>query len=177
MSSRGSRSRPRQNEGGGLNNFRVLDQSRPNPVDTPDLPQSSRTFRVSAFVFHMGMSMLESRRGSEALVTLISDAWRASDRRARKTFVPQGNLQTDLSEARQFVNTFLSKCRAEPPNIIISDRITGEGLAQRLDWPSMLGAKISDYNPKWAALFRINKTVRQTSCYVDSDLPVSPGRR
>lgn len=74
MSFRGPRSRPRQEEGGGLNNFRVLDQSQPDPVNTPDLPQSSRTFRVAAFVFHLGMSMLESRRGREALVTLISDA-------------------------------------------------------------------------------------------------------
>ncbi|EWZ86013.1 hypothetical protein FOWG_11082 [Fusarium oxysporum f. sp. lycopersici MN25] len=159
MSFRGPRSRPRQEEGGGLNNFRVLDQSQPDPVNTPDLPQSSRTFRVAAFVFHLGMSMLESRRGREALVMLISDAWRASDRRAQKTFIPKSNFQTDLNEARRFVDTFLAKCRAEPPNIIISDRITGEGLAQRVDWPSILGSQIGDYNPKWAAMFRLNKTV------------------
>ncbi|TVY68100.1 hypothetical protein Focb16_v002492 [Fusarium oxysporum f. sp. cubense] len=144
---------------GGLNNFRVLDQSQPDPVNTPDLPQSSRTFRVAAFVFHLGMSMLESRRGREALVMLISDAWRASDRRAQKTFIPKSNFQTDLNEARRFVDTFLAKCRAEPPNIIISDRITGEGLAQRVDWRSILGSQIGDYNPKWAAMFRLNKTV------------------
>ncbi|EWG48984.1 hypothetical protein FVEG_08616 [Fusarium verticillioides 7600] len=151
MSFRGPRSRPRQEEGGGLNNFRVLDQSQPDPVNTPDLPQSSRTFRVAAFVFHLGMSMLESRRGREAL--------RAFDRRAQETFIPKSNLQTDLNEARRFVDTFLAKCRAKPPNIIISDRITGEGLAQRVDWPSILGSQIGDYNPKWAAMFRLNKAV------------------
>jgi hypothetical protein len=90
---------------------------------------------------------------------LISDAWRASDRRAQKTFIPKSNFQTDLNEARRFVDTFLAKCRAEPPNIIISDRITGEGLAQRVDWPSILGSQIGDYNLKWAAMFRLNKTV------------------
>jgi hypothetical protein len=160
MASRGSRSPPRLSRGGGLDNFRVLEQSRPNPTDTPALPQSSRTFRVAVFVFHMGLSMLESRRGHESLVTLISEAWRASDRRARKTFIPKSDLQADSEEARRFVDCFLSKCRADPPNIIVSDRITGEGLAQRADWPNILGSSVSDYNPKWAAIFRLNKTVR-----------------
>lgn len=164
MSSHSSRSPPRPDRsGGGLDNFRVLEQCRPDPTDTPPLPQSSRTFRVTAFVFHMGMSMLESRRGHAALINLISESWRASDRRAKKTFIPKQNLQAESEETRRFVDRFLTKCRADPPNIIVSDRITGEGLAQRANWPEVLGSTVRDYNAKWAAVFRLNKTVGHTT--------------
>ncbi|KAH7176976.1 hypothetical protein EDB81DRAFT_850758 [Dactylonectria macrodidyma] len=158
MSSRGFRSRSREPQTGGLDNFRVLDQSQRDPFDTPVIPQSSRTFRVTAFVFHLGLSLLESPRSREALYQMISKTYQVSPYRTRRTFIWTGNLQTDRERTHQLVDSFLSKCRTDPPNITVSDRITGEGVAIRLDWPGFLGARDpSVYSPKWAATFRINK--------------------
>lgn len=116
MSSHSSRSPPRPGRsGGGLDNFRVLEQCRPDPTDTPPLPQSSRTFRVTAFVFHMGMSMLESRRGHAALINLISESWRASDRRAKKTFIPKKTCRQNRKKLVDSLTGFLLSVALIPP--------------------------------------------------------------
>ncbi|RSM02614.1 hypothetical protein CEP52_007898 [Fusarium oligoseptatum] len=151
MSSRGYRSRSREPQSGGLDNFRVLDQSQRDPFETPAIPQSSRTFRVAVFVFHLGLSLLESPRSREALYQLISKTYQVSPHRSRKTFIWTGNLQTDRDRTQQLVDSFLAKCRANPPNLTVSDRIIGEGLANRLDWPGFLDTTDpSVYSPKWA---------------------------
>ncbi|UPK94800.1 hypothetical protein LCI18_005735 [Fusarium solani-melongenae] len=141
MSFRGYRSRAREPQSGGLDNFRSL-----------------RTFRVSAFVFHLGLSLLESPRSREALYQLISKTYQVSQHYTRKTFIWTGNIQSDRERTQKLVDSFLSKCRASQPNLIVSDRIAGEGLATRLDWPGFLDATDPNvYSPKWAATFRINK--------------------
>ncbi|KPM38673.1 hypothetical protein AK830_g7871 [Neonectria ditissima] len=138
-----------------LENMRVLNQSDANPFHTPDIPPTSRTFRVVAFSFNLAMFMLESPRGNDALLSTGNGIWNVFGRRQRRTTIFQG----DESTMPAFVNKFLAKCRADPPTIIVSDRITGEGLAERVDWQNVHGAKEDVYSAKWAALFRLNKTV------------------
>ncbi|KAF5674640.1 hypothetical protein FCIRC_7705 [Fusarium circinatum] len=160
MSFSGYRSRSREPQAGGLDNFRVLDQSVRDPFDTPPLPESSRSFRVTVFAYHAGLSLLESRKSREALYQLISETYRLTPYRTRKTFIWTGNLQTDRDRTHQLVDSFLSKCRTDPPNITISDRIKGEGLAIRVNWPGLLEARDPNaYSPKYAATFRINKSL------------------
>ncbi|KAK7413373.1 hypothetical protein QQX98_007750 [Neonectria punicea] len=140
-----------------LEKVRILEQARENPYDTPDIPPSSRTFRVAAFALNLGLSMLECPRGRQALEITGTEVWRGSTAREQRSFIFQG----DVSGMPQFVDRFLTTCRYDPPNVIVSDRITGEGLAQRVGWPGEVGGGggMDDYTPKLAAVFRLNKTV------------------
>ncbi|KAK5993042.1 hypothetical protein PT974_06469 [Cladobotryum mycophilum] len=52
------------------------------------------------------------------------------------------------------VDKFLMACRRSPPSLVVSDRVLGEGVTQRVDWP-----RNDPYDPKWGALFRLNKKV------------------
>ncbi|KAM0425347.1 hypothetical protein ACHAPT_009403 [Fusarium lateritium] len=151
--------RARDNDSGGLSEFRVLEQCRTDPEDTPQLLPSSSTFRVAAFAFHLGLSMLESSRSREKLADMMSGIWRVLPARAKKTFTIKADLSKEAGKARELVDKFLSKCRSQPPNVIVSDRITGEGLAERVNWQNVMGPSTDTYNPKWAAILRLSKTV------------------
>ncbi|KAK7429163.1 hypothetical protein QQZ08_004378 [Neonectria magnoliae] len=153
--SRSSRSPPTGPRLDVLENVRILEQSRENPYETPDIPPTSRTFRVAAFAFNLGLSMLECPRGRQALETTGTAVWRGSTVRERRDWIFQGGV----SEMPQFVARFLTLCRYDPPNIIVSDRLTGEGLTQRVDWLNEVDGGLNGYTPKFAALFRLNKTV------------------
>ena len=59
---------------------------------------------------------------------------------------------------RSVIN-FLDTCLADPPNIIVSNRIDGEGSTQLMDWLNLLGRGENFYSPKTAVIFRLKKTV------------------
>ena len=83
--------------------------------------------------------MLESSRGRQALVTVGTNSWVAFGRRQRKGIILQGDVAKNPRIMNQFVDAFINKCRADPPNVIVSSRLTGEGVTQRLAWADMLG--------------------------------------
>lgn len=56
------------------------------------------------------------------------------------------------------VDRYLTKIRADPPTVIVSDRIEGEGETIRLQWINVLIE--ADYTAKMAVFFRLNKMVR-----------------
>ncbi|KAF4472494.1 hypothetical protein FALBO_619 [Fusarium albosuccineum] len=142
-----------------IENLRVLEQTFDDPFQAPLIHSSSRTTRVVAFSYHLALSMLESPRGRGDLITTGTEIWTSYSRRQRRRVIIQGDVSRDDTIMPRFVDRFLDKCRADPPNIIVSDRLRGEGLVERVDWPAYLGDQEANYNPKWAALFRLNKHV------------------
>lgn len=142
-----------------VENVRVLDQSAPNPYKVPLIPSTTQPFRVVIFSLHLAMSMLESPRGRQALIEVGTAVWDRFRRRGRRNFALQGDLSQDPYLITRHADQFIQRCRIDPPNVIVSDRILGEGLAERVNWPNMVHKNAGVYSPKWAAMFRVNKTV------------------
>lgn len=154
-----------------LAQMRVFDQSHVDPANIALMQPSSRTFRLTAFALHFGLSVLESPQGRSSLVATARDIWSTwSNRQRRGMHFQQGNTAMDATQMNRAVNEFLASVRENPPNIIISTRVTGEGLTQRVHWAN----RFNRYNAKFAALFRLNRTVYSTDSY-DSFPPVTNG--
>ncbi|KAK3984275.1 hypothetical protein QBC44DRAFT_375362 [Cladorrhinum sp. PSN332] len=163
-----------------LGRVRVLDQSAADPTDTIPLPSDSRRFRLAVFVFHFGLCMLETPEGTEALVDTGRSIWDTFDRREKRDLRYQQDFQQDASaggsrgkgskqkkttakqeEAEQegmerAVSEFLGSLRANPPNIILSTRVCGEGMTRRMNWRDEDSKRKSKYNAKKAASFNLN---------------------
>ncbi|KAK5653605.1 hypothetical protein OQA88_8634 [Cercophora sp. LCS_1] len=135
-----------------LQNLRVVEQSSPDPFEISLIRPQSRYFRIIAFAMHFGISMLESPDGRNAVVETGRDLWRFWGRRDKRNFVYQGGSEG----MRDAVDDFLARVRSNPPNVIVSNRVEGEGMTKRVAWADFLDSK---FDAKWAALFRLNKTV------------------
>lgn len=98
--------------------------------------------------------MLEAQ-GAAALIATGTKIWNDVGRRGRKDWSFQGDLIKNPEAMAAYTWSFLRKCRASPPTIVITDRIVGDGMTQRLDW----GSSEDVYNAKRAAMFRILKLV------------------
>ncbi|KAK4655500.1 hypothetical protein QC762_302938 [Podospora pseudocomata] len=61
------------------------------------------------------------------------------------------------------VDRYLTKIRAEPPTIIVSDRIEGEGETIRLQWINVL--READYIAKMAVFFRLYKMIIENAIH------------
>lgn len=134
-----------------LPEVRVLDQSRADPFTTSLLTPQSRTFRLAVFVMHFAISMLESRSGRAALIHTAERVWSNWTRRQRRNTI----YSNERPPMEQLVDRFLENIREDPPNIIVSTRVRGEGLVERLAWAD----EREQYEVKWGALYRLNKTV------------------
>ncbi|KAK4677913.1 hypothetical protein QC764_302938 [Podospora pseudoanserina] len=55
------------------------------------------------------------------------------------------------------VDRYLTKIRADPPTVIVSDQIEGEGETIRLQWINVL--READYTAILAVFFRLNKMI------------------
>ena len=150
-----------------LQGVRILDQSAENPRQVVVLSPTSRTFRIMAFALHCGLSLLETTEGTRALARVGRDVYNEIGRRARRNIFFQGDLGRHPQLMDEFASGFIARCRADPPNIIVSDRLYGEGLTQRLNWRAIS----DDYSAKWGALYRINKVV---SCQSPRSTRVRP---
>ncbi|KAK4205128.1 hypothetical protein QBC40DRAFT_261114 [Triangularia verruculosa] len=61
------------------------------------------------------------------------------------------------------VDQFLESIRNDPPNVIVSTRVSGEGKTQRLNWNAYLGG--DPYEAKSGVIFRLNKTIIDNAVY------------
>jgi hypothetical protein len=134
-----------------LSEVRVLDQSGTDPFTTSVLTPQSRTFRFAVFVMHFAISMLESRSGRAALMHTAERVWSNWTRRQRRNTL----YRNERPPVDELVDRFLVNIREDPPNIIVSTRVRGEGLVERLAWAD----EREQYEVKWGALYRLNKTV------------------
>ncbi|KAK4112796.1 hypothetical protein N656DRAFT_779027 [Canariomyces notabilis] len=137
--------------GGMLPNVRVFEQSRSDPEDMPQLSKLSRTFRFVVFVMHFAISMLESPDGREALIDTagaLCDGWTM---RGRRNHLFRADVRQQRNLLIEQVDAFLDSIRENPPNMVVSSRLVGEGVVQRQDWAHGRG-----FNAKWAAMFRLN---------------------
>lgn len=137
-----------------LESLRVVIQDQPDPMQVAHAPPTSRYFRLAAFVMHLGLSMLEAQ-GARALTTTGTKIWHDVGRRGRKDWAFRGDLTKAPGAMTAYTISFLKKCRASSPTIVITDRLVGDGVTQRLDW----GKSADVYNAKQAVLFQINKSV------------------
>lgn len=142
-----------------IERMRVVKQYQKNPEMLEVCPPESQAFRVAVFAMDYGLSLLESRRGLAALIQTGTVSWKKVRLSERRDFAFKGDLYKDPSLMDGFVRRFLSKCRANPPTVILSDRIPGEGLAIRMNWANALGNNEEKFNAKWSVVFRLNLTV------------------
>ena len=70
-------------------------------------------------------------------------------------FRGNGDPTHDRALMEDAVDDFLINIRTDPPNVIVSTRVTGEGAVQRLDWSN----GENKFQVKWGAIYRLNKTV------------------
>src|SRR5690606_31516437 len=64
---------------------------------------------------------------------------------------------------KSMVDDFPRKCRADPLNIAVSDRVSGEGMTMRTTWYDVAESPV--YDPKLGGLMYISKTV-STEAYL-----------
>lgn len=109
---------------------------------------------------HFALSLLETPEARASLKQTGISICTAWGRRGSRGLAFKGDVGTNPASMVEAVDDFLAKLRSSPPNIIVSTRVTGEGLTQRLPWLALVG---ENYDPKYAAVFRLNKTVRPPS--------------
>lgn len=148
-----------------LERVRILIQDHEtDPFEAPPLLSTSRTFRVAVFALNFGLCMLESPRGRAGLVAVgrdIANAWGRRDRRGmafyRDRGVRGGVDDADSPEAmRRAVDRFLRLMRADPPNVVVSTRVPGDAMVERIGW---FEGESQRYSAKEAAMFRLNHHV------------------
>ncbi|KAK4464057.1 hypothetical protein QBC42DRAFT_284808 [Cladorrhinum samala] len=137
-----------------LPQVRVLDQSGDDPFDTPPFAAESPTFRFAVFVMHFAISLLESDSGRAALYETAHTIW-DNWGRARRTLIFRQDVNRDRGVLDRAVDRFLENIRADPPNILVSSRLQGEGLAQRQEWSEFR----EQFEVKWGTIFRLNKRI------------------
>lgn len=137
-----------------LESLRVVIQDQKDPMQVAYAPPTSRYFRLAAFAMHLGLSMLEAQN-AKALTATGTKIWYDVGRRGRKGWAFQDDLTKTPGAMAAYTTSFLRKCRASSPTIVITDRLFGDGVTQRLAW----GTNANIYNAKQAALFQINKSV------------------
>lgn len=98
--------------------------------------------------------MVEAQ-GARALTATGTKIWHDVGRRGRKDWAFQGDLTKAPEAMTAYTISFLRKCGASSPTTVITDRLVGDGITQRLDW----GSSADVYDAKRAALFQINKSV------------------
>jgi len=106
---------------------------------------------------HFAISLLESTKGRSVLIDTGISVWEGygSRERRRMAFRGNGDRAHDRALMVDTVDDFLSNIRTDPPNVIVSTRVSGEGVAQRLDWWN----GENKFQVKWGAIYRLNKTV------------------
>jgi hypothetical protein len=89
-------------------------------------------FQVVAYGICLGLSILESPAGRQELRKTGQDVLGAVPSIARKEGPLRLKGNAPLSSA--VVDSFLADIRADFPNIVVSDRVHGEGLTLRKQW-------------------------------------------
>lgn len=106
---------------------------------------------------NFAISLLESTKGRSALLNTGITVWEAYTSRERRHMAFRGNGDPthDRALMEDTVDDFLINIRTDPPNVIVSTRVSGEGLAQRLDWWD----GENQFQVKWGVVYRLNKMV------------------
>ncbi|KAI0410264.1 hypothetical protein F5X98DRAFT_386687 [Xylaria grammica] len=134
---------------GGLQVADESDSTAVNPPQETPVDPKSTVYRTVGAAVHLGLSLLETSRGKEALVDI-----------GRAVVSASGNhiYYDDPKNMIFWVERFLTQLRSTFPSVILSRRIAGEGAILRTDWASG-GLGIEDWHPKNAGALRLNKTI------------------
>lgn len=106
---------------------------------------------------HFAISLLESTKGRSVLINTGSAVWRSYGSREKRHMAFRGNGDPthDRALMEESVDDFLINIRTDPPNVIVSTRVEGEGIAQRLNWWN----GENQFQVKRGTMYRLNKTV------------------
>ncbi|RWA09822.1 hypothetical protein EKO27_g5309 [Xylaria grammica] len=132
--------------------LQIVDESDSTAVDPPQetlVDPKSTMYRTVGAAVHLGLSLLETPQGKEALVDI-----------GRAVVAASGNhiYYDDPKNMVFWVERFLTQLRSTFPSVILSRRIGGEGAILRTDWDSG-GLGMKDWHPKKAGALRLNKTI------------------
>lgn len=122
----------------------------------------STKFRIVAFALQFGISMMETEDGRAALTRVgqgVMEKHRSRSRRSTPYYkdprLRGGFNPSDTRAMRHAVDWFLEKLRNDPPNILVSTRVEGDGVTQRMDWHQ----RDPNFSAKWSVMFQLNKWV------------------
>ncbi|KAK4171153.1 hypothetical protein QBC36DRAFT_382776 [Triangularia setosa] len=138
-----------------LGRIRVALQDQPNPLTVVPLANTSRTFRFAVYCITFALNLLESQKGRSGLINTGKEVWRTWQR-ARRGLRFQGDIHSHPELMDQAVDQYLANLRSDPPNIIVSNRVVGEGKTERMNWNDYLDG---EYSSKFGVIFRLNKTI------------------
>ncbi|KAK4170840.1 hypothetical protein QBC36DRAFT_112223 [Triangularia setosa] len=163
-SSSSSPARPSSRDGPryALGNIRVVAQDAQSPYTVVPLANTSRTFRFAVYCITFAINLLQSQKGRSALIGTGIEVWSSWNSRSRRGIRLQQDPRRHPELMEQAVDQFLESIRNDPPNIIVSTRVRGEGKTQRLDWNDYLDG---EYTAKYGAIFRLNKTIIDNAVY------------
>lgn len=136
-----------------LREIRVLIQDRHEPDEVDMAGPDHEYFRLAVFALNFALTLLNSAEGRRALEATCEAIFQAAGRRGRREMFFQG------TSARTAVVDFLDSIAANPPNIFVSTRVTGEGATFRVSFEHEL-----PYNAKRASTMRLSKRVSQPIC-------------
>lgn len=107
--------------------------------------------------------MLESANGYESLKAVGESVWKIMRERKKRECAGYETMNSKHGSTNKLmgsvVTQFLARCRANPPNILLSDHIRSDGINTRVAWTRLQGNKLSAYNAKIAVIYRLNSRV------------------
>lgn len=106
---------------------------------------------------HFAISLLESSSGRDTLIETGIKVWNNWNLRMQRDQVFKGDVNRHPELMEKAVDKFLGNIRADPPNIIVSTRVVGEGVVQRLNWSNPKVSK--EFEVKWGVIYRLNKWI------------------
>ncbi|KEZ46583.1 hypothetical protein SAPIO_CDS0390 [Scedosporium apiospermum] len=141
-----------------LPSVRILNQVEEDPRLLSVFPRNTPECRIVTFAVHMGLSILETGASRRTLVDTgmrVLDRWGARGMRSRA--VGAVSRTPNRQAMMNLVDDFLSKCRADSPNVILSNRVVGDASTERYTWYEPQNGH--DFDPKRAALVFVNSTI------------------
>ena len=141
---------------GNLEVFRGEQSAKDKPPRMTVLPPSSDGYIVIASVIDLGLCMMETVTGKEALVTI---GCAVIDNLDSSEHVYIG----DSAEMMTWATLFLQKLRSNFPPVVVTNMTVGEGEAVRSDWARTKPGReqgMSFWKPEIAGMVVLKQVVR-----------------